>query len=308
MITRKFLQLPTIDGIKAGSAATDVGSLSVKPNFLGGTGVRISKIALMFQDGTNTAGNEKDILAMIGDITAFKNSSEFRLHSAAELDYLNSQNGTAYAYQKLGTGVNMRQYLTIFFFEPWRKDTGDGESQCLIVDPTQGWNKDGLQIQIKLLQAMPASASLSATIYCDAFVPNTKVQQVVKSVKRLQITASGSEIDYLALPSVGKIQGINLKNPTTGYVSSVIIKSGSEVYIDDVKREDMIAHLTSMGINPPLYASTGAGAFGYSIVFDDTDPINSGLDVDTRAPWMKLKFSQAAAGNVVALVESVSAI
>jgi len=302
MITRKYKKLPTIEGIKAGSAATDVGTLSIKP------GVRVSKVTFMFQDGTNTAGNEKDMLAMFGDITCFKNSTDFRLHTAAELDYLNSQNGTAYSYVKLGTGVNMKQYLTIWFFEPWRKGTADGESQSLIVDASQGWNKDGLQIQIKLLQAMPASATLTATAYVDDFIANTKIQQATKSVKRLQITASGSEVDYLSLPNVGKIQGINLKNPTTGYVKSIIVKAGDDVYVEDADREEMIAHLTGMGINPPLYASTGAGLFGYSWVFDDTDPINSALSLDGRDPWMKIKFSQAAAGNVVALVESVGAI
>ncbi|HEV2691548.1 MAG TPA: hypothetical protein VG347_01490 [Verrucomicrobiae bacterium] len=297
MIPRKFLQAPAIDGITAGSLASAVGTMYVKPP------ARISKVVLKYVDG---GSSPTDILSVIGDITCFKNNSEFRVHSAAQLDFLNQQNGTQWAYQKLGTGATQIQYLTIYFFEPWRKMTSDAESQCLIVDPSQGWNKDGLQIQIKLLAAIPSTGALTAQIYMDDLIPNTNTQQVCKIVKRQNIVVQGTEVDYLTIPQSGKLQGINLTNPsTTGVIKSLIFKANGVTYVDEVLREDMINHLTGMGVNPPAYANTGANQQSYSYVVDDSDPIQAALALAGANPWAKIKFTVASSGTVIALLEIV---
>jgi hypothetical protein len=309
MLPRRMVQLPTIDGMQV-SNANAVGTIRIKP------GQRLSKVVLKYVDGQATPTTDmvgaNSLTGVIGDITCFKNGSDFRLHSAVELDYLNSQNNipgsSEYSYQNVGSGATKAQYLTINFFEPWRATPADREAGALVIDPSQGWNADGLEIQIKLLAALPATASLTAIAYVDSFIPNTNAAQAVKVVKRLNITASGTVVDYLSLPAIGGLQGINLKNPaTSGTISSVIFKAANKTWIDDIPTYDSIAHLTSMGLTAPS-SFAGAGAFAYSIVFDDTDPIQAALQVDGANPWLRIKSASAMSGNIVALIEAIQAI
>ncbi len=309
MLPRRFIQFPTIDGMQV-SNANAVGTIRVRP------GQRLTKLVLKYVDGqaspTTDMVGANSLTPVIGDITCFKNGSDFRLHSATELDYLNSQNNTPgtteYSYQNVGSGATKAQYLTIYFFEPWRATPADREAGALIIDKSQGWNDDGLEVQIKLLAALPSTASLTATGYVDSFVPNTNAAQAVKVVKRLNITASGTVVDYLSLPAIGGLQGINLKNPaTSGTISSIIFKAANRTWVDDIPTYDAIAHLTSMNLTAPS-SSAGAGAFAYSVVFDDTDPVQAALQVDGANPWLRIKSSSAMSGNIVAVVEAIQAI
>ena len=96
-----------------------------------------------------------------------------------------------------------------------------------------------------------------------------------------------------------------MKHPSTGIITSASLKRGSELFHDDVAREDNVAHLVNCDMNPAN--STTTGAFGYEIVLNADDPNRNGLVADGASLWMQLKFSAAAAGNVVALIERVGA-
>ena len=299
MVTRIYPARPAIDGLPTGNAAA-VGTIRVKP------GVRVSKVTLKYVD---TVANAIDMLALVGDITCFKNSTEFRLHTAAELDYLNRQNGSQYAYQKFtnpNTGL-VEQYLTIWFFEPWRIAAVDRESGAAVISANQGWNENGLEVQVKLLQAIPATGSFQQRAYVDFALQDLTTLQSLKTVKRLNIAAAGTEFDYESLPNVGRIQGINLKNPSgAGVIKSVTFRSDGVTYLDDVTRGEAFDNLTGLNIIPPPIGNVAAGQFAFSWAFDDTDPVQSSLAA--RTPWLKIKTDVAASGNVVALIESVNVI
>jgi len=297
MVTRIYPARPAIDGIQVGNAAA-IGTIKIK------RGVRVSKVTLKYVD---TIANAVDLLALIGDITCFKNNYDFRLHSAVELDYLNKQNGSQFAYQKFNYNGNTEQYLTIWFFEPWRIMAMDRESGCAVISENQGWNENGLEIQIKLLAAIPATGSLTHRVYVDEQLLDLKQPQALKQVKRLNITAQGTEFDYYSLPNRGKIQGINLKNPSgAGVIKAVTFRGDDVIYLDNVTRGEMFDHLTGLNLIPPPMANVGVGTFAFSWAFDDTDPVQSSLAA--QSTWLKIYTDVAANGNVVALVETVGAI
>jgi monoamine oxidase len=134
-----------------------------------------------------------------------------------------------------------------------------------------------------------------------------KQPQTIKQVKRLNITAQGTDFDYYSLPNRGKIQGINLKNPSgTGVIKSVTFRGDEVIYLDNVSRGEMFDHLTGLNLIPPAMANTAAGAFSFSWAFDDTDPVQSALAA--QSTWLKIYTDVAAGGNVVAIVETVGAI
>lgn len=295
MATKQKIVLPSISGIIPGSPAGATGTLNLPLNY------RYANIQLVYIDG---GAAPTDILTMLDDVIVYRGTKAQRIHTGPELEHLNVLNGTQYARQQVGAGAAMRQSQTIFFAEPWRKDKADTDSGAWIATKENGFLT--FQITVKLATAMPATGSLIAYAWVDAplAIPNGK-QQAIKKVYRQQIPASGKSIDITTLAAADAYQVIAMKHPSTGYITNATLKRNGDIFMDDVERADNVAALIGLGLNPA--SSTTNSAFGYDIVLDADDPVNSSLIAQGQALWMHLTFSEAAGGNVVALIERVGA-
>ena len=99
-------------------------------------------------------------------------------------------------------------------------------------------------------------------------------------------------------------QTLCLKHPTTSYILTATLKKNGSFVLEQQNVQDNVADLTALGLNPAN--STASGAFGFDIVLDADDPLNSALPVSGAngdSLWLHLDFAAAAAGNVVALIE-----
>jgi len=296
MVPRIFQNGNAVDGITAAANAAQVGNIYFRQG-------RLSKIVFRYVDGS---GAPADILSVLGDITCFKNKKAFRTHNAAQLDFLNQLNGTIYARQQVGAGATMVQFLTLWFFEPWRQDVSDKESQCLIVDPSQGFDRDGLWVQVKLLLGIPATGQLTYTMYYDNLIPQTTTQQTCKLVYRDNLNVQGLSTDMKSLPQTGKLETLSFSNPSgggSGTIKSVQAKVNNFTWLDNIPLEDMISHSKAAGVNHPALAQA-AGAFQYVWTVDDVDPIQSALSLAGSVnPVVTLYYTAGSNGSVVAMSE-----
>jgi len=292
MATKRKIYLPSISNLGASSAAGTVGLVDLPLYY------KYHSIGFEYLDGGATP---QTILALIGDIAFKVNANTKRIHSAADLDHANNVNGTEYAYQTIGTGATQKQILKMFFAEPWRKDPN--QTAALAANLTPAFGVNSAQLQITLASAMPATGSL--VVYAVVELPDAQPPQggaLVKIVERQSIQASGTSIDITNLPQQGFYQTVLLKHPSTGYIIKATLKANGTV-IRELDREAVIADLSYMSMNPAN--STSAGAFGFDLVLDDDDPLNSALAASGQNFQLRLDFSQSAAGNVVALIERV---
>ncbi|MEI6075564.1 MAG: hypothetical protein WCS94_08330 [Verrucomicrobiota bacterium] len=315
MSTKRRITLPSISGIAGSSAAGTVGYFNLPLSY------RYHQIQLAYQDGGSTVQNIATGLAavngspsgtgLIADLIVMKNGIAERTHSALQLDHLNGLNGSQYQIQSSNGstgGANNRQIQTIFFAEPWRKDKSDTDGLAWNVNAANGFNT--FQLQITLGSAMPSTGSLVAYAWVEDAVlppPNGK-PQAVKKVYRQSLPASGTSNDISTLDARDAYQVISLINPTGAAIGKVTLKLGGTPVLDSVLREDNVGALTNTGMNPAN--STTAGAFGYDIVLDADDPINSALPAPV-SPWLTLFYTNVngaqtaatATGNVIALIE-----
>jgi len=294
MSTKRRLKLPPPTGVVPGSAAGTVFTLDLP------LGYRYHQISLVYIDGS---GAPTDITALIGDLIVYRNGTPERTHTSLELDHCNGVNGSQYQRSQIGAAAAMRQTQTVFFAEPWRKDKSDTDYMAWSVDKANGFNT--FQIKGTLLVAMPATGSLYAWARVDAPIPPPKSgAQSVKKVYRQQIPASGLSIDVTTLDERDAYQALYLKHPTTSYILTATLKKNGAFVLEAQNVEDNVADLEALGLNPAN--SVTPGAFGFDIVLDADDPLNSALPVSGDAGdslWLHLDFAAAAAGNVVALIE-----
>ncbi len=306
MATKRRILVPTISGIVAGAAAGAVGTWNIP------LGYRIHQFEIVYQDGgaapqniaysaaganlSNTGGAG----GLITDIIVYRNGTPQRTHSSAQLDHLNGLNGSQYQIQQInGTGANCRQCQTIYFAEPWRKDKVDTDALAWSVDAPNGFKT--FQISVTLGSAMPATGQLVAYMVVDAPLPPPQSgAQSVKKVYRQQFPASGLQNDITALDAKDGYQVLSFIAPTGAYINKAYLKLNGTIFYENVLREDNVAALTGLGLNPAN--STTAGTFCYDMVLDADDPINSALPA-TAAPWVTLYYSAAASGNVTAMIE-----
>jgi hypothetical protein len=294
MATKRSILISSITGIVPGSAIGTVGTINLP------IGYNYSRIRISYLDGGASPGAFN---TNFGDIIVYKNTKAQRTHTAAEMERLNILNGSQFGVQAInGTGAVQRQTATIYFAEPWRKDKVDSASGGWNVTAQQGWTT--FTVTIALLVAMPATGSIVVYADIDDAVNAPGIDQAIKKVYRQQITASGTSIDVPSLDARDAYQVIALKHPSTGYITRASFKRGSQYFLERQYREDNVALLKQLGLNPA--DSVTVSTFGYEIVLDADDPMNSSLPVNSGLPpWLQLEFSAAAAGNVVALIERV---
>jgi hypothetical protein len=295
---KRFLYMPLNSGVSGGAAA------GTKMTFQLQKALRYSRLDIIYLDGT---GAPVGILNLFTDVELLKNNKTFRIHSTYELDHLNSVNGSQYAAANLttGAGATLRQVLPIFFQEPWRKNLAQADSMAINVDPSYGWTTFSLNLTLAV--ALPANAQVILLAYVDPIVALASGQsptQMAKQVLRFDLPASGTQNDYDQLPGGWYYQAIYFKNPSGGggYITDVILKQDGTLVRDKVLNTDNITAMVGAGLNPGV--SQAAGGFGYDLVLDWDDPINSTLGgPGATSPWIHVDYSAAAAGNTRILAE-----
>ena len=316
MATKKILQLPAIQGIAASSAAGTTGIFDLPLNY------RYNRIDIIYIDTNATGANVPDIAydhevqfgtstGILGDIVLNRNGKAQRVHAANELDALNTLNGSQYGRGALKNVVNSstRQVLPIFFAEPWRKDKADTDYMAWSANAANGFAT--FQLKITLANAMPATGSLAAIAYVDdPLPPPSGGAQSVKKVYRHDLSAGGAANDFAnVLDARDAYQLIYLKNPTGTYVQKVTLKMNGVLFRDAINNRDNIGARVSTGMNPPAITGSTPGAqaetalnFGYPIVFDYDDPLNSALPAPV-SPWLHVDYAGTATTTVRALIE-----
>jgi len=306
MRTKRIILVPSNAGLGASSA---VGTyIYTLPK-----GVRYARLDLVYIDGSGApidissdpTGDFGTAGGLLGDIELQTNSKTFRIHSACDLDHANTLNGTQYGRGALKTGAaaTLRQPLPIWFREPWRKDINQADSMAFNCDPT--WGINTFQIKITLAVAMPATATFYILAYVDDITPNPNKGglQALKRVYRYYLPANGNAGDYTQI-ALNNIQTILMVNPTGGYIQKCTAKLGGLLLRDAVYQPDNVAAMIGEGLNPAV--SQVAGHFGYDLVWDYDDPIQSALPAAGNL-WMHLDFSAATTGIIRTLVETLGA-
>ena len=305
MGTKRKIYLPSIANLGASSAAGTVGLVDLPLYY------DYHAIGLEYLDGgatpqhiiyssTGALYTGSTAGGLLGDIALKINTDTVRIHSAAQLDRLNSLNGTIYAAQQVGAAAATTvQTLKMYFAEPWRKDKNDTLATVATLTPAFGVNS--AQLQITLASAMPATGALRVFAIVDAPKQTPPANgQLVKKVLRQQLAASGTSLDVTNLDRKGYYQTIVLTHPSTGFITAATVKVNGTV-IRELDRRTNVAELTAAGMNPSN--SVTVSTFGFELVLDDDDPLNSALPVQGQDLQLKLDFSAAAAGNVVANIE-----
>jgi len=280
-------------------------------------------IGFEYQDGgatpqdiiySATGSGAGGVGGLIGDIALRINANTKRLHSARELDRLNSVNGSQFTREQIGAAANMVQTLCMFFYEPWRIDKNDRLVTVATLTPTFGVTS--AQLQITLGSAMPATGSLRVFAWVD--VPTTTVPKqgpLVKLVTRQDLVTNGTSLDVTTLDQSGFYQTMLMQNPTgagSGYIGKATLKVNGTIF-RELDREGNIASLDYAGMNPSTSTSVGVAApnapFGFDLILDDDDPINSALPAGGQNFILHLDFysapgvALAASGSVRTLIE-----
>lgn len=266
-------------------------------------GYRYSRIDVVYIDGT---GAPTSILTAFGDLELQVNSKTARIHSAAELDHLNGVNGTQYQAAGLITGAGAAevQVLPLYFQEPWRKDLSQADSFAWNLDPS--WGVNSVNLYITTAVALPATAQLFLLGYVDPVLATPKGggTQSVKRVLRYDLPANGTANDFNAMQFGAGIyyQAFYFKNPSgASYIQYVTLKQDGTIIRDRISQAENIALDVAASMNPGT--SQAVGAFGYDMILDWDDPINSILPVADDSPWLHLEYAAAASGNVRVLAD-----
>ena len=245
----------------------------------------------------NSAANQ-----IIGDIRVKINGKTQRIFSAKQLNALNSAYDSACALITTGTAGSSgyREFIPIYFAEPWRKDVREQELSA--------WNVVGVRsFQIEVdLKAL--TSPVLGGFY--EFEPGDTSRDIGTIVKHFRQTfaAAGTAIDINTLDRRDRLQAIHLFATSDGkYVDNVKLTANG-VELRDVAMDylDNYASLKARGMNPNITANSTTNYLGpqFDVVMDYNDALAAnlllnGLDELT----LRTEFSAAASGTIDALIE-----
>ena len=251
-------------------------------------------------DATNTG---KTILTddLIGEIRLLVNGKVQRRMRAAELDQLNTLNGTQFGQQVGSTAAagvtGYRRFLPIFLAEPWRKSNAEAALMA--------WNLAGPTV---------ASASIEVdfltidTPYIGGFYewspPDGGLGAITKWI-RMTFGASGTRQDFNTLEKRDFYHSIHLFAPASGkYVSKVQLTADGVIVQDLLTAEQNQGMLLSRDLNPAT-ANLAAGTVPrFDLVLDQDDPINSALQAQGLQEFtLHVEYISAPSGNLVVIVQ-----
>jgi hypothetical protein len=282
-----FRKCPAFDTVAAGKKAV----LRIEP------GIRIHKLTLIVGNNAvaaNDLDNGDDTSDLLDDIVVKYKSKPQRIHSATELNHLNTLNGAEYGIKSVGTAgqADRRHRLDIWFANPWRLDAAERFKSS--------WNlvKEALVVEVNIKAGL-AAPLLEAEMLVDGIQRDDigliqKVYRddisVVGSTKKFNIPKSDLIEAIHFLPTVGG---------TTRYVTGCKLERNGYDEVDDISLESIRADLTGWGLNPDTRATPW-----FELVADRTDRLKDAFLADgQRTLTADLDFSGAAAGVMPMIIQ-----
>jgi hypothetical protein len=251
MATKRLVQLASWNGIKQNQTGTI--DLPIGP--------RYHSVILKVQ----AAG--KTLTQILSEIRVKVNGKVQRVHTATELDALNTLQGTSaiYASQNSG-GAGNAYYLTLFFAEPWRVVQQIREGLA--------WSTGGLgtfQIETDFNATAESGGALSCTAWAevdsslDAKTGAPDPLGIISKWYRTQIPVVGTSQPFTGFPKRDAYQQISFFDAN---ISQVQIKIDN-IVIRDIPKAVNDAVLVKAGMVPI------AGRF--DLIFDHDDILGSAL-------------------------------
>jgi hypothetical protein len=284
-----LIQLRDIKGVAAGGLAT----INCPK------GPRYRRIILALQDSGAGNANAPAIATFCGtnDMLAILGTKTVRTHTAGQLDYLNTQNGTQYAsYGVAGAGNGGGiTYLPIYFEEPWRKRA---DFQNGLAWET-GWMDSNGVFQIKVpIAAGVTTPVLGAVAIVDGF-SSGKANPIMKYYAEDVNTAAASvELANIFQGATASdlVETISLFDPSDSVAQSKQVKQvrlilNNQVVLDDVTLDQMTTIQKGADMNPTVGA--------YNIVFDHDDLFESLRQVSSVSQSQLTATLKAASAGIM---------
>lgn len=293
MIRTKLL--PSFNGIKSAAAGGSVTTATCELP----VGIRYGAIQLkLSDDGTSSNGNATDIeatlAAMVGDIRVKINGKVQRVHTAVELNQINSVNGQEFVATASGTAGQSTYavYLTIYFYEPWRKQNGDVKAA--------GWNVVNVRSFTIEVDIKAGLTSFNVEGIMEWEATDEKEIGLISKVLRSNLGAVGTKQDFNTIDRRDFLQALHFFATSDGkYVSNLKVTANGLEMLDLCPTEANQAKLLRWGLNPDTSATPR-----YDWVTDYSDPTRDWLNLNGLAEFTAhVEYNAAANGTMnVAIV------
>jgi hypothetical protein len=283
---RKTL-LPTFNSVATGQTATVDLPL----------GRRYHTIWLEFSDtGGASNGNAANLAASLAnfatDIRVKLNGHTQRLHTAVQLNEVNSVNGAEFGARASGTAgnANYRLRLPIYLGEPWRENTGE--------KALPSWNVDGGQASFQIEVDLKAGLTGVNITGFYTWEPLTAKLGAIAKMFRQTYAALGTQNDFNLKERDGFLQAIHLFPTSDGkYVNKVKLTADGADVQDLIDTGENAAVLAAGGMNPDTSATPR-----FDLVVDFDDPINSALRLSgLNSLTLQTQYNASATGSLPAI-------
>lgn len=256
-------------------------------------GYRYHALFLEILGDTGTSNGATNLPTVwVNDIRVKLGGKVQRLHTAAQLNKINSVKGAAYAAITLGSsGASYGQMIPIYLAEPWRKDIREAEYPAWVTGP-------GNQLQVELDLGTPSGTTPAPAIKVYAMVDKAaqpgQEQNIVKIYRNDFATATA--IDITTMDKRDLYQSIYITKGTSATFTRAILKAdGSAV-------SEVQAGASQIAIMKQL--NNAAGQFDAELILDGFDPLGDGFPAaNVKDFQLRVEQSAAGTGTVNVLVE-----
>ncbi|MGH8022223.1 MAG: major capsid protein P2 [Limisphaerales bacterium] len=263
-------------------------------------GPRYRRIILALQDSGVGNTNAPSVASITtGDIQIVLGSKTIRRATGAQIDLVNTINGSQYASYGVAGAANGGgiTYLPIFFEEPWRKRADFQNGLSL----ETGWLDPNGIFQIKIpIAGTTTTPVIGAIAVVDAF-SSGKANPIMKWFSDDANTAAAT-LDlaniFQGAPATDLVESMSLLNTSDGkFVAKARLVLNGQVVIDDQTFDQQTAFLREADMSPT--GTSQAGANAYHIVFDHDDLFESLRQVGSISQsQLTLTLSAASAGTL----------
>ncbi len=283
--------LPTANSVASGSTATV--DLPI--------GLRYHSVTLVFgYDGANAAKETAGTLAnqIVNDIKVLLNGKVQRLHSAKQLNAVNSANGAQYVIRTSGTmgSSGYREYLTIFFSEPWRKDTGQQAAMAWNIHPA-----DVRSFQIQVDFATITTPILTGFYEYDALA-DRRIGAIAKMIRQT-LPAVGTIVESASIqrPVADVLQVLHIFASSDGkFAQSVQLTVNGGQVQEPIDYLSQRARMFKWDLNPDTNTQSAANYLSprFDLPLDVEDPIQTAVVLATvNELTLKVTLDGAASGT-----------
>lgn len=289
--------LPTANNVASGKTATI--DLPI--------GLRYHAIELTIgYDGANAAKETAGTLAnqIVGDVKVLLNGKLQRLHSLKQLNAINAANGSQYAYRTGSVAMGSsgyREYIKIYFSEPWYKENAPTRSLAWNIDPN---DVRSFQVQVDF-QAI-TTPFLGGYYEAEELRPGGV--DVISKAIRQTLPAVGTIVETATIqrPEADRLQALHFFATTDGhYVNKLKLTVNGTQIQEEIDTYEQRARLFGWNLNPDTNANSTTNYLSprFDLPFDVDDPLDQAIPLgNVRELTAKATLEASAAGNMDVIV------